>query len=91
MKGLLERMGHDAEQGYLRANRKGIDDELEINEIFSNIDTPKYTSELRKIFATHYVSVHNDNVGTLADLGLSMDLPDSVQIEVLSRGGSRAG
>ena len=85
---LLERMGQDAERAYLETS-KAMGDEIRVSQVFSQIDLPKYKSDLRGIFASHYVAVHNDNMGTLAGLGIPVNLPDTVAMEVYAQGGSR--
>lgn len=83
-------LGDEVEAAWVEMD-KGLEDELRVDRLFSRLDAPKHSAELRRIFASHYVDVHNDNIGTLAGLGVSVNLPDSVQLEVLSQGGTRAG
>lgn len=87
---VLERYGEVAERAYLNS-AKGAEDFLRVETIFSSMDLPKIRQDMRALFGAHYVSVHNDNMGTLAGMGVGVNLPDSVQVEILSQGGTRAG
>jgi len=91
------KMGEAAAQAYLASEKAAVaaatpdpGDELRIETIFSSLNVPRLRGELRGIFGTHFVAVHNDTVGILAGMGIGVNLPDHVQLEVLSEGGTRA-
>lgn len=83
-------MGTAASVAY-RGLPKADEDELRVEALFSSMGMPNFKSELRGIFGSHYVGVHNESMGILANLGIGVNLPDSVQLEVLAQGGTRAG
>jgi len=85
----LADFGVDAERAWLAMPKD--DDVLRIERLFSSLDIPARKDKLRDIVAAHFVAVHKDNVEIHAGIGLSMNLPDGVQMEILSAGGRRAG
>jgi hypothetical protein len=68
------------------------DDELRVEHMFGcRMNVPRYSAELRGIMASHYVAVYNETAGVMAELGIGVNLPDTYQLEILSRGGTQAG
>ena len=86
----FKRMGDALARAYAEIP-KADEDELRVEVIFSSIDLPKFRNELRGIFGSHYVHVFNQTVEALGGIGVGVRLPDTVQLEILSLGGSRAG
>jgi HK97 family phage portal protein len=86
----LDDLGKDVERLWLRIAKQDSD-ELRVRRLFEQINVPERRTELRGIFGSHYVAVHNEVMSGLGNLGLGVRLPDSVQLEILSFGGTRAG
>lgn len=70
---------------------KADSDELRIESMFSQMNMPKWEGDLAGMFGAHYVNVHTTTADMLSDMGLGVNLPDTVQLEVLGQGGTRAG
>jgi HK97 family phage portal protein len=88
---LLERFGAQIEHTYLAVAAKSADDELRVNMLFASLDLDKVSKDLRGLFGIQALEIHKDNMSTLAGLGIGVNLPDGVQIDILSQGGTRAG
>ncbi len=92
--------GHAAAHAFLN-HAKAIDpatvankaahDDAQAESMFNAMNVNKYKRDLRGIFGSHYVSVHNETAGVLAQMGIGTDIADDVQLQLLSKGGSQAG
>ena len=74
-----------------RNSAKSDQDELHVEAVMSSINFPARKQELRGIMGSHFVAVHKETVSVLAGMGIGVDLPDAVQLEILAAGGTRAG
>lgn len=87
----LNRFGVAVEHAFTSSAAKDAsDDNLRIERMFSSLDEPRFESELRSIFGSEYYAIHKDNVEAITGLGIAVDMPDSVAIEILAEGGKRA-
>jgi HK97 family phage portal protein len=84
------KMGESARAAYLSLP-KTSDDELRTETVMSQVNIAARESELRGIIGQHYLAVYNETAGAMANLGIGVNVPDTYQLEILSRGGSQAG
>ncbi len=107
MKTLLDEFGADVERAYLGMpqpkalavsgnghGRKADASEDDLNliaRLFYGVDLQKQSAKMRAAFGAQYVAVHKDNVLIHEGVGIAVDVPDSVQFDIFSRGGTRAG
>lgn len=66
-------------------------DEIAVELMFGSMNMQKHRQELRGIFGAHFVLVHKESVQILAGMGLGANLSDSVEVNILAKGGTRAG
>ncbi len=70
---------------------KAAHDDAQAESMFNALNVNKYKRDLKGILGSHYVSVHNETAGVLAQMGIGTDLGDDVQLQLLAKGGSQAG
>jgi len=96
---LLEDMGADLEAAYRLAlaqekaegfDAKTAEDELRIERIFAAWNMPKHRREFRSFFGREYYAIHNEQAAVLAELGVAVNLPDNVAVQMLAAGSARA-
>jgi HK97 family phage portal protein len=96
----LEHLGDSAAHAYRAAAAKSYGaaelkdaekDKLVVDEIFDNMELEVAKSQLRAEFGSQFVSVAHETLQVTAAAGIVLDGPDPVQVELLKRGGTRAG
>ncbi len=70
---------------------KAAHDDMQAESMFNAVNINKFKKDLKGILGSHYISVHNETAGLLAQMGIGTDLGDDVQLQLLAKGGSQAG
>lgn len=88
----LSDFGAAVEEAYINTETpKADDDEFKIDAIFAASAVQAVNKELPGIFGTYFVSIHGKMVDLIAGVGIGVDLPNSLELEILGAGGTRAG
>lgn len=85
------KVGAAAAEAYLSTKAKAAEDELAVELMFGSMNVQKMRQELRGMFGAHFVAVHKESVDVIAGIGMGVNLPDSVELQILAKGGTRAG
>lgn len=91
MQDFFRDMGDLAARQYLTHSTKALEDEIVVDNIFSGMQIPVLRSNLRGVLANSYAQVFSQTRSLLGKAGLGADLTDTVELEILSKGGTRAG
>lgn len=91
METFFREYGRQVQEAYAAAVAKAAEDEVAVELLFGSINVNKMRQELRGIYGTHYVGVFRDTKAALAGLEIGLNMPDSVELNILSRGGTQAG
>lgn len=82
--------GVAVERAWLEMNKAAPEDQVTVHTLMSSLDLDRFETQLSGIFGKHYVAVFNETVGVLGGMGLAMDIPDKVQVQILEMGAARS-
>lgn len=91
MVAFLKRVGEEARRAFLASGSKALEDEVRVEQMFSGMKVNQLKRDLRDILAGSYAQVFDETRKVLSGVGVGVDLPDTVELEILARGGTRAG